>query len=357
MVTYFGGGLLIDRHNAKIETGRLWTAMLLCILIMIMGAGPLKADQPIRIFIDGQELYSDVAPIIENGRTLVPVALIGKGLGAEVQWLPNGRKVLISTRGAIAQVDWQRASSSVIRVFIDDQELATDVAPKLIGGRTMVPLAAISTGLGANVTWDAQNRRVLISRAGSSQNTPPVYNPTDTTILGDSVATAEQLRSLQLKNNPSAPDLANLYISIGREYGIRGDIAFCQAAKETGWWKYGGLVVPEQNNYCGLSATGAEATGEEDLHGADPMRVSFQAGMHGAFFRTPADGVEAQIQHLYAYACTAPLPAGKSIVDPRFTLVRRGVSPRWIDLNGRWAVPGVGYGESILNDYYQRLFS
>lgn len=348
---------MTNRHNVMINTGRLWIVLLLGIAIGIMGGGQAAADQTIRIFIDGQELYSDVAPVIENGRTLVPVAAISAGLGADVKWLPNGRKVLISTKGPIQTVDWQSSGTSLIRVFIDDRELVTDVAPMIIGGRTMVPLAAISTGLGANVTWDGQNRRVLISRAGSSQTNPLVDNMMNTTILGDPVATAEQLRTLQLKNNPSAPDLAALYISIGREYGIRGDIAFCQAAKETGWWKYGGLVVPEQNNYCGLSATGAEATGEEDLHGADPMRVSFRAGMHGAFFRTPADGVEAQIQHLYAYACTAALPAGKSIVDPRFTLVKRGVSPRWVDLNGRWAVPGVGYGESILNDYYQQLFN
>lgn len=346
---------MTNRHNAMNKTRRLWIILLLCIAIGIMGAGPAAAGRTIRIFIDGQELHTDVAPIIENGRTLVPVAAISAGLGADVKWLPNGRKVLISTKGPIQTVDWQSSGTSLIRVFIDDRELFSDVTPKIISGRTMVPLAAISTGLGANVTWDAPNSQVLINRASSSQNTPPVDTLTDTTILGDSVATADQLRALQLKNNPSAPDLADLYINIGREYGIRGDIAFCQAAKETGWWKYGGLVVPEQNNYCGLSATGAVATGEEDLHGADPMRVSFQVGMHGAFFRTPADGVEAQIQHLYAYACTAPLPAGKSIVDPRYTLVKRGVSPKWIDLNGRWAVPGDGYGESILNDYYKNI--
>lgn len=352
---------MIIRHTGVNKLRRFGLVMALCLYMGLTWGGPATAAQTIKIFIDGRELYSDVAPIIEKGRTMVPVAAISKGLGAEVTWLPNGRKVIISTRGSIQQVDWQSSGTSLIRVFIDDQELYTDVAPIIVGGRTMVPLAAISTGLGANVTWDGIDRRVLISTPGSTQNVSPdanlpAANLIDTTILGESVATAAQLRKLQLQNNPSAPDLADLYIRIGREYGIRGDIAFCQAAKETGWWKFGGLVMPGQNNYCGLGATGAEATGEEDLHGADPLRVSYRAGMHGAFFRTSADGVEAQIQHLYAYACSAPLPAGKSIVDPRFTLVKRGVSSRWVDLNGRWAVPGVGYGESILNDYYQQIF-
>ena len=65
-----------------------------------------------------------------------------------------------------------------------------------------------------------------------------------------------------------------------------------------------------------------------------------------------ADGVEAHIQHLYAYATTADLPEGCELVDPRFKYVKRGIAPLWKDLNGRWAVPGDGYGESIIADYW-----
>ena len=43
-------------------------------------------------------------------------------------------------------------------------------------------------------------------------------------------------------------------------------------------------------------------------------------------------------------------------MDPRFVLVTRGIAPQWTDLNGRWAVPGAGYGESILLDYYYKAF-
>lgn len=83
----------------------------------------------------------------------------------------------------------------------------------------------------------------------------------------------------------------------------------------------------------------------------------YQEGQHGAYFSTPADGVEAHIQHLYAYASKQPLPAGKDIVDPRFTLVGRGIASTWSDLDGRWAVPGIGYGQSILNDYYKKAIT
>lgn len=36
----------------------------------------------------------------------------------------------------------------------------------------------------------------------------------------------------------------------------------------------------------------------------------------------------------------------QSLTD-RFEGVSRGCAPRTVDLNGKWAVPGVGYGESI----------
>ncbi|HBQ87032.1 MAG TPA: copper amine oxidase, partial [Syntrophomonas sp.] len=142
------------------------------------------------------------------------------------------------------------------------------------------------------------------------------------------------------------------YIRIGEEYGIRGDIAFFQAVKETNYFQFTGQVTPEQNNYCGLWATGSPLTGQESYNGADPQYVMFEPGLHGASFVSPAAGVEAHIQHLYAYATKSPLPAGKVIIDPRFSLVSRGIAPNWQQLNARWAVPGTTYGQSILFDYW-----
>lgn len=244
-----------------------------------------------------------------------------------------------------------------LRVYLDGKEVISEDAPaQIINDRTMLPVRAISEALGLEVQWDPVNRTVtLLSPQVVVPNNEPLIPDEsyyDIPIFGESVATSAQLRAVLKKNNPSAPDLVDLYLQIGKEYGIRGDLAFCQAAKETGWWRFGNLVTLDQNNYCGLGATGQAATGEENLNGANPDRIWYVEGRHGAFFKTPADGVEAQIQHLYAYATKNPLPRGKEIVDPRFTLVTKGIAPRWIDLNGRWAVPGTTYGQSIIDDYY-----
>lgn len=240
---------------------------------------------------------------------------------------------------------------SPITIYINGQQLAMDASsgqPVIIDGRTYVPLRAVSEGLGMEVGWDGVNRSVIITEPVTPDTTGKV------SIMGTAQATSTQLRQYIQSKNPAAPDLADLYLRIGREYGIRGDIAFCQAAKETGYWMFTGDVKPIQNNYCGLWATGTANSGLEDLHGADASRVWFVGGTHGAYFDTPAAGVEAHIQHLYAYACDKPLPAGKKLVDPRFTLVNRGAAPYWQDLGGKWA-PSSTYGSSILNDYYYKV--
>ncbi|WP_223700663.1 N-acetylmuramoyl-L-alanine amidase [Sutcliffiella deserti] len=154
-------------------------------------------------------------------------------------------------------------------------------------------------------------------------------------ILGSSVIYAKEMDTFVQTIHPNAPALGELYERIGRDYGIRGDVAFAQAIHETNYFRFTGIVKPEQNNYAGIGATGGDVT--------------------GASFATPEEGVLAHIQHLYAYASRDPLPDKYPKVDPRFDLVTRGSAPGWKDLNGRWAVPGSQYGQLILKIYEKNL--
>ncbi|MBT2734467.1 glucosaminidase domain-containing protein [Bacillus sp. ISL-7] len=139
------------------------------------------------------------------------------------------------------------------------------------------------------------------------------------------------------KVNPNAPELGQFYQTLGEYYGIRGDVAFAQAIHETDYFRFTGVVNPEQNNYSGIGATGGDT--------------------RGASFENQEEGVLAQLQHLYAYATAKPLPDQYPLVDPRFHLVDRGSAPTWTALNGKWAVPGTTYGQSILNLYEKMIHS
>jgi hypothetical protein len=157
--------------------------------------------------------------------------------------------------------------------------------------------------------------------------------------LGTSEKTATELANyvLRYERNPKLTctiyELAQYYIEEGAKEGVRGDVAFCQAIKETGWFRYGGDVKYDQNNFCGLGAVGG--------------------GAGGAIFENARIGVRAHIQHLKGYATTAPL--NQPCVDPRYSGLasagRLGCAQKWTGLNGTWAIPGDGYGERILAIY------
>ena len=163
-----------------------------------------------------------------------------------------------------------------------------------------------------------------------------------TAIMGKAQATAQQM-ALFCRSKNSTPQLtscsleqlAEMFIEEGEAEGVRGDVAFAQSLHETGYFKFGGIVLPTQNNYAGIGALNGNATGQ------------------AASFPDPRTGVRAQIQHLKAYASTEALV--NECVDPRFSLVARGVAPyvEWLGAadnpKGRgWAVPGAGYGANIV---------
>lgn len=63
-------------------------------------------------------------------------------------------------------------------------------------------------------------------------------------------------RNANPKLNAPLEDVVQAYYDEAGREGIRPDVALCQALKETGYFAYGGDVSPEQNNFCGLGATG-----------------------------------------------------------------------------------------------------
>lgn len=156
-------------------------------------------------------------------------------------------------------------------------------------------------------------------------------------IFGPSVADVERMYRFVLTRNPNFDrTIAEAFYELGKVYGIRGDVALCQSLIETGWFLFTGgtAVTPDQHNYCGLGVT--------------------KLGMKGHSFDSVEQGVKAQLQHLYAYACKKSLPHGEKVVDPRFDLVKRGVASSWKELSGRWAA-NKQYATSIMRVYRQML--
>lgn len=192
--------------------------------------------------------------------------------------------------------------------------------------------AAIKSGMISNFILDT-----LEDLLGDDS---PIDVDTDLeTIRGTTTLTAAQITNFIKKNNPNFDiKIANAFVKLGPIYGISGDMAICQSIIETGWFKYeGSAVKADQHNYCGLGV--------------------LSNGSTGCSFATIEQGVEAQLQHLYAYACKDDVPKGRTIYDPRFKYVNRGCAPRWVDLDGKWCAEGGNYGKTIIAIYTKMIES
>jgi hypothetical protein len=139
-------------------------------------------------------------------------------------------------------------------------------------------------------------------------------------IMGQGTVPGEKLANFLLHINAGADydfvhALARYYVEEAAAEGVNHDTAFAQMCLETGFLRYGGLVTPDMNNFCGLGAIGPQEA--------------------GLIFPDPRTGVRAHIQHLKAYATDDPL--NQDLVDPRFRYVKRGSSPTIHGLAGTWA--------------------
>lgn len=75
----------------------MWLVVLTLAVALGVGMGTAWAQNPVRIFVDGKEVISDVAPQIVSGRVLVPIRVVAENLGAKVEYSKTGNSVIISS--------------------------------------------------------------------------------------------------------------------------------------------------------------------------------------------------------------------------------------------------------------------
>jgi hypothetical protein len=114
------------------------------------------------------------------------------------------------------------------------------------------------------------------------------------TIFGQSLCPVERMDAYAARRNPKAPKVARSYLEKAVRYGIRGDLAFCQAMHDTRVWMGG----PQ---------------------GASWPDTEWE------------NAVEQHLNRLFVFA-------SEQLAEPAC----------WEDLNGKWAVPGPRYGQDIV---------
>jgi len=113
----------------------------------------------VQYYVEGkdEEKVIDVAPLIRNGRTMLPARFVAEALGAAVNWDEIKRTVTV-TKDEIKIVIKIDSQTTVV----NGEEIKLDSPAFIESGRTYTPLRLIAESLGASVDWDEDTKTVTI---------------------------------------------------------------------------------------------------------------------------------------------------------------------------------------------------
>ena len=131
----------------------------LCLLMMsiMISTIAFASNDDIKVAIDGEYVEFDVKPQLINDRTMVPLRAIFEALGADVDWI-NETQTVIATKDGVTV----KASIGSTEMYIDDDVRTMDVAPMLIGRRTLVPVRFVAEAFACEVFWSNEDYSVYI---------------------------------------------------------------------------------------------------------------------------------------------------------------------------------------------------
>ncbi|HWP98820.1 MAG TPA: stalk domain-containing protein [Syntrophomonadaceae bacterium] len=114
-------------------------------------------NSTVKVYVNGNMMSFDVNPLLEDGRTLVPLRTIFESMGASVKWDDSSKKVTASKAGTTIIL-----TIGSLNATVNGKVQKLDVPAKIVNGRTLAPLRFVGEALGAKVSWDGENRVIHV---------------------------------------------------------------------------------------------------------------------------------------------------------------------------------------------------
>ncbi len=129
-------------------------------LLLLPFSNIVNAQQPdsISIIADGSKLLCDVAPVITNGRTLVPIRTISEHNDADVTWIASTKTAKITTDDISIRLQIDNSEA-----ILNGESVTLEAPATIIQDRTMVPVRFVAEAFGYKVDWDDATRTVLLT--------------------------------------------------------------------------------------------------------------------------------------------------------------------------------------------------
>jgi|BioPla2DNA2_1021312.scaffolds.fasta_scaffold02169_11 spore germination protein YaaH len=150
----------------KVSSVKFMTGSIIAATLMLQSpstktyaaASSFNQTNSIQLRINNRYVNSDTSPVIENGRVLVPIRIVGESLGAYVHWKSKEKVAVIKKDDTTIEL---QANST--KAFVNGKVHFLDAAPRIYNGRLMVPIRFVSESFKIPVDWDHKAKVVLIN--------------------------------------------------------------------------------------------------------------------------------------------------------------------------------------------------
>lgn len=109
--------------------------------------------------VNGEAKTMDVAPIIVNSRTMLPVRYVAEALGAEIGWDGATSTATLKTADTEIKITVGAATATV-----NGQSVTLDSPAFIENSRTYMPVRFVAETLGATVAWDGATSTATITK-------------------------------------------------------------------------------------------------------------------------------------------------------------------------------------------------
>jgi len=118
----------------------------------------VHAVPPVRLIIDNQEMTGlDTPPLILQNRVMVPARAVFERVGGIVDWIEARRQITVRIGG-----DTLIMNVGQTQAQLNGQPIMMEVAPVILGGRTLIPLRFPAEAFGFDVAWDHVGRAAVL---------------------------------------------------------------------------------------------------------------------------------------------------------------------------------------------------
>ena len=200
---------------------KLWITILVGLLVipMMFQISTRAANVPIRVIIDGVPLSTDQAPVMVNGRTMVPLRAIFEAFNTTIRWDQKTQTVTA----------YKDDTTIILKIgskiaTINNKAVTLDVPGQNLKGRTMVPTRFVSEALGHEVGWNPTTKVVSITTSATNVgNVSPVSS-----VVAQDVSDYGDGRDLQVSFTRSANEsLVDHYrvliVKAGHAFNLRSE--------------------------------------------------------------------------------------------------------------------------------------